>query len=445
MLQTNIRRGLAWFVLCLALSADAASNPAEVLSQARSRLQSTARGLSKYACIETVERQYYLPFEESDAAPRPQALGSFCAQVKGDRNSGRGAPRLDATDRLRLEVTVSEGREIYSFPGATRFDTRDIDEIIRQGPIGTGSFGTHLLGIFDNPGVAFQFLSERTIGLRTLLEYRFHVPLEASHYRVKLANSWQPMAYDGTFWVDPQALDLQRLVIRAEDVPPATTICALDAELDYHRLHIGDSEALLPNKAQLHITLESSRETNNITTFSDCREYQAESALVFEDEPQVGGAAARRRGAPIALPIGLPLVLALTEPIDTDTAAAGDVVSAKVVQPVYRPHSKDVLIPAGATVRGRITRLEHHMLPSPYFLIALAFNRLEIEGVFSFFAARSDSNTELAKELGANIFGLSGGLGYWDVGTFLFPTSKSRYVMPAGFESKWFTLATRGR
>ena len=408
-------------------------------------LQSMARGLSKYACIETVERQYYLPFEEADADPRPQAPGSFCAQVNADRDSGRGAPRLDATDRLRLEVTVSEGREIYSFPGATRFDTRDIDEIIRQGPIGTGSFGTHLTGIFDNPGVAFQFSGEQTSGLRTLLEYRFHVPLEASRYRVKLANSWQPMAYDGTFWLDPQALDLERLVIRAENVPPATTICALNAELDYHRLHIGDGEALLPSKAQLHITLESSRQTNNITTFSDCREYQAESALVFEDEPQVGAAAVRPRGAPIALPIGLPLVLALTEPIDTDTAAAGDAVAAKVVQPVYRSHSKDALIPAGATVRGRITRLEHHMLPSPYFLIALSFNRLEIEGVFSFFAARSDTNSELAKELGANVFGLSGGLGYWDVGTFLFPTTKSHYVMPAGFESKWFTLATRGR
>jgi hypothetical protein len=444
-LQTNMRHGVAWFVLSLVLPGRAASDPEELLSRARSRLQSAARGLSKYACIETVERQYYLPVREDDAAPQSQAAGSFCAMAEADRNSIQGAPKLDATDRLRLEVTISEGREIYSFPGATRFDTRNIDEIIRQGPIGTGSFGAHLLGVFDNPGVAFQFSGEQTSGLRTLLEYRFHVPLEASHYRVKLANSWQPQAYDGSFWLDAEGLDLQRLVIGAENVPPATTICALNAELDYHRIHIGDSEALLPSKAQLHITLESSRQTHSITTFSDCREYQAESALVFEDEPQVGAATARPRGAPIAAPIGLPLVLALTEPIDTDTAAAGDVVSARVVQAVHRPHSNEVLIPANATVRGRVTRLEHHFFPSPYFLIALSFNRLEIQGEFSFFAARSDTNTDLAKELGANVFGPSGGLGYWNVGTFLFPTSKRRYVMPAGFESKWFTLATRGR
>jgi hypothetical protein len=444
-LQTNIRRGVAWFVLSLALIGHAASDPEEVLSQARSRLQSMARSLSKYACIETIERRYYQPAREADAPARSQAPASACALVKADQYSGRGAPRLDTIDRLRLEVTVSEGREIYSWPGATRFDTRNMDEIIRRGPIGTGSFGAHLLAIFDNPGVVFQFSSEQVSGLQTLLEYRFHVPLEASQYRVKLDSTWQPMAYDGSFWLDRDALDLQRLVLRAEDVPPATTICSLDAELDYHRVHIGDSEALLPNKGQLHLTLESARQTNSITTFSDCREYQAESALVFEDEPPVSGAAARPRGAPIALPIGLPLVLALTQPIDTDTASAGDVVSATVVQTVRRPGSDDVLIPAGAMVRGRITRLEHHLLPSPYFLIALSFNRLEIQGVFSFFAARSEGNAELAKKLGANVFGPNPGLGYWNAGTFLFPTSKSRYVMPAGFESKWFTLATRPR
>jgi site-specific DNA recombinase len=37
------------------------------------------------------------------------------------------------------------------------------------------------------------------------------------------------------------------------------------------------------------------------------------------------------------------------------------------------------------------------------------------------------------------------GIWFWDVGTFLFPTPKSHYIVPAGFESKWFTLATGGR
>jgi len=403
------------------------------------------RGLSKYACIETVERRYYRPAAQANAVPLSQAPASSCAQIVADKNNGRGAQQLESVDRLRLEVAVSDGREIYSWPGATRFDSRDVDAIIRQGPMGTGPFGTYLLGVFDNPGAEFRFAGDQTGGQHAMLEYRFHVPLQASHYRVKEGASWQPVAYSGSFWLAADSLELQRLTVSAESAPPGSSICTLDSELDYQRVHIGDSDTLLPKRSQLQITLESGRQTNNITTFSDCREYQAESELLFDDNPQIDTAQTTRMArAPLLLPIGLPVTLALAAPIDTETAAAGDLISAKVVQAVRKPVG-GVLIPAGATVRGRITRLEHHLVPDPYFLIVLSFNRLEVQGVSSPFAARSEGNAELANELGVSLYGQGRGLWYWGVGTFVFPTSKSRYVVPTGFESKWITLATRPR
>jgi hypothetical protein len=432
------------FFLCLGLAvpAGAGNDPQQVLERARTKLQAMTHTLANYACIETVERRY---FEPAAATPRVQAAPASCSQVRVDPDSTPAALKLEATDRLRLEVTVSEGREIYSWPGATRFDSRDVDEIIHEGPIGTGSFGTHLLGIFDNPGAEFHFTAERTSGGQTLLEYRFHVPLQASHYRVKVGTAWQPIAYDGSFWIDPDSLQLRRLTVRAEDVPPATSMCQLDAELDYRSVHIGDGDALLPSQGQLRIVLDNARQTNNITTFADCREYQAESALLFEDGAPAKSTVVRPPMKIVAMPLGLPLTLALSAPIDTDTAAAGDLVAAKVVKAVRRPGSNETLIPAGATVRGRITRLERHLLPSPYFLIALSFNRLAIGDFASPFAARSEGNVELARELGATLVGQGRGLAFWDVGTFLFPTNRSRYVVPAGYESKWITLAIRGR
>ena len=93
--------------------------------------------------------------------------------------------------------------------------------------------------------------------------------------------------------------------------------------------------------------------------------------------------------------------LALTAPIDTATAAAGDPVSAEVVKPVRRSASGDILIHPGAIVRGRITRLERHLLPEPYFLIAMSFNRLTRGDISSPFAAKYDSNAALAQKLGA--------------------------------------------
>jgi len=46
--------------------------------------------------------------------------------------------------------------------------------------------------------------------------------------------------------------------------------------------------------------------------------------------------------------------------------------------------------------------------------------------------------------LDANLEMRASGIWFWDVGTFLFPTAKPRFVVPAGFESKWYTLDTGG-
>jgi hypothetical protein len=414
-------------------------DPGEALERARANLQSMTRRLAKYACLETVDRIYYEP------PPDPPAPLS-CSQIEAAR-SRRAAPlAIQATDRLRLEVTVSEGQEIHAWPGATRFDTRDVDEIIHQGPIGTGSFGTHLIGVFDNPGVDFHYVGEKTDGDRKVLEYSYRVPAEASRYRVKTGSTWQVVPYSGAFWLDADSLELRRFTVEASPLPSGSFMCQLHSALDYQRVRIGDGDVLLPREGQLAIVMDNALETSNVTTFSDCREYQAESALRFDSNSDVDGASARPVvRTPVALPIGLPVELALEAPIDTGTAAAGDPISAKVVKPVRRPGSGEILIPAGATVRGRITRMERHVLPRPYFLVSISFNRLVRGDISSPFAAKYDGSENLARDLGAELRLPGRGLEFWDVGTFLFPSNKPKYVLPAGWESKWETLATPSR
>jgi hypothetical protein len=299
------------------------------------------RRLAKYACIETVERSYYQP------PPQPMRAAS-CSQIQAARAGRSAPPKLDATDRLRLEVTVSEGHEIHAWPGATRFDTRDVDEIIHQGPIGTGAFDMYLIGVFDNPAVDYQYVAEKPDGSRTMLEYSYRVSAEASRYRVKTGARWQTVPYGGTFWLDAESLDLRRFTVEAGPLPPATSMCQLESALDYQRVRIGDGDVLLPRQGRLTIVMDNAQETNNVTTFGECREYQTESALHFDTDSDVDSAARKPVvRAAVALPIGLPIVLALTAPIDTATAAAGDPVSAKVMKPVRRPGASDILIPAG--------------------------------------------------------------------------------------------------
>jgi hypothetical protein len=68
-----------------------------------------------------------------------------------------------------------------------------------------------------------------------------------------------------------------------------------------------------------------------------------------------------------------------------------------------------------------------------------------MEGASRRFAAHAEPSAELVRQLGANPAVNGGGMRYWDAGVFLFPTAKDHWQIPAGFQTKWFTLAMRGR
>jgi hypothetical protein len=414
-------------------------DPDAVVTTALGRLRGMAQLLEKYVCIESVERSYFQRVVPRDAPALPARVPA-CAPAAAP---GAGSLQLESTDRVRLEVSVSGGRELHSWPGATRFDARSVDELIGDGPVSTGAFGGYLAAIFGRRGATFRYAGERPVNGKMVLEYGYTVPLDSSSFKTRVEEGWRPAAYEGEFQIDPDSLELEHLTVRSTELPPGAPFCQASTSLEYGRVHVGDNELLLPRRSQLEIVLKSGRETRNITTFSNCREYQAESEIIFDtaSASETNTSSGLGRGS-VALPIGLPVTLALTQSIDTVAASAGDQVAATVIKPVKRPGSSEELIPAGAVVSGHIRRMEHHLLPSPYFLVAIAFNRIEVRGTTSPFFARSETSPALARELGANVAMRGSGVRLWGVGIFLFPTNKSRLVIPAGFESKWFTLAS---
>jgi hypothetical protein len=122
----------------------------------------------------------------------------------------------------------------------------------------------------------------------------------------------------------------------------------------------------------------------------------------------------------------------LAASIDT-TAAAGDVISARLTTPILRPKSGKVLAPIGAKVTGRIVRMEHRFAPKTDFVVSMAFDAVEVDGVVFRLNARSDGNAGWRPS----------GQGHEDgpMGTFLFPGSNPRYLISAGYKSKWRTTA----
>jgi hypothetical protein len=115
--------------------------------------------------------------------------------------------------------------------------------------------------------------------------------------------------------------------------------------------------------------MRDTEETGVTSRYSSWREYRGQSTLSFTD--------ARVRNA-----------------IDTERAAAGDVIIAKVLKPVRDNRSKETLIPAGATVQGRIIVMKR-WLAAPAFHIAILLAALEVDGASSPIYVKLDRTDEL--------------------------------------------------
>jgi hypothetical protein len=426
----------------------AAAEPSGLLSRALAKLAGTRPRLLRYTCIETIQRTYY---SETSKKPGADAM----TEVPPDSCGGRGfskdghlTPVME--DRLRLDVAVAGGKEIHSWAGANSFDSRSVFELVQNGPKSTGAFGTVLVDIFEAPDRQYRFLGRKSAASGEVFEYAFDVPLETSHFGIKVGNEWRRTAYRGSFEIDPATADLVRVSLETAELGADTKMCRVRTITDYQRLPIGNGQFLIPRQSEFDTVSPNASETRSLTTFSACHEYTAESSVAFEGEAgpadrAAGGNAAAKTAA--SLPPGLSLTLALLAPIDTSAAAAGDAVSARVTKAVRAPGSNEILVAVGAIAHGRILDMRHQYSPSQ-FQYSVRYETLEQNGVVTPLAIELERELQPGKVRTGN--GLSsrgtefslppraatGETGSW----FAVPATSGGYVIPEGFESKWVTV-----
>lgn len=438
-----MRAALA-FAVTIACSAQPAADPTTVLARARDKLLDRDDRVPNYVCVETVDRSYLKnPGKNTRSGYHPAS----CDEIMGAKTRGKDPLKVDATDRLRLDVKISEGHEIGSWAGARKFDSRNLVDFVGGGPFGTGPLGTLIGDIFLNPGAHFAYQGEETLNGAFVLKYEYQVGLESSHYLIRAGNTWVPTAFHGGLWIEPGSFDLRRLTAGSSELPPETLACVADMDVTYERSPIGSRDFLLPRTSQLHFVMRDWTETHSLTTFSSCHAYHAESTLRFDDANEAETARKAGESSSAAIPDGLSIRLALTTPIDSETAAAGDVFTAKVVKAVHKEKSKEIVLPAGALVRGRIVRMERFLREPAHYEIGILTQSIEIGGVEFPFYARLDRSEEFAAARG--MAGLRGrGVPVWlpptgrepNVATFYIETSKDRLIVPRGRESDWVTI-----
>lgn len=224
-----------------------------LLARVKQHARSSFERIPDYACLETVNR-----FE------RPRD----------------GVP-YRSIDTLHLEVVSVGGKELLARQGAARFQDGDATDLISYGLIGSGDFSVTPLNLFVHDAGRMTVPSEAGLPGQMGLRFDFELSGLSGAYLVQARGVKAVVGLRGTFWVDPQTLDLVRLEEHAVDLPPNLLMLDIATSIEYARVRIGASDALLPRSAETVVTDMSGSQQKNAIEFTGCREYRSESTIHF--------------------------------------------------------------------------------------------------------------------------------------------------------------------
>jgi hypothetical protein len=181
----------------------------------------------------------------------------------------------------------------------------------------------------------------------------------------------------------------------------------------------------------------------NHTGYSNCHEFLGESTLSFDPPAKVLGGEQRPGSASQAfvIPPKLRFRVALTQGIDTATAAAGDSIKAKLMTPIR--DRRKVLVPIGAAITGRIVHIQQSYDKSPSVSLVFRLETVDVGGVSMQLTATPDTVSRFPQskpgtlhrrvELGSlrTLEERSGAVEFRNV--------RLPYLISSGVESAWIT------
>jgi hypothetical protein len=125
-----------------------------------------------------------------------------CVQnIERSRRSSQ-SPSFELIDRVRLEIAMVNGREMFSWPGAGNFEERDIDEMMLDGAFGTGNFGLLARAVFSGDSARFTSVGERIYEGRRTYRWDFHIPRTLGVYKIGNGKRKGIAGLRGSFWAD---------------------------------------------------------------------------------------------------------------------------------------------------------------------------------------------------------------------------------------------------
>jgi len=243
-----------WFVCC-ALVVASAQEPS-LIDKIKARAGENLRRLPNYTCVETIER-----FTQRGR------FGNYRHK-----------------DTLHLDVVYVGGEELFGLSGKGGVEHSDLKKMI-GGTIENGQFALFLRSIFLSGVATFTPVADANLKGHPSHSFDYIVPQTRSAFHIGSRFGQAIVGYSGRFWVDPDTLDLMRLVVSADNVPPAIRISSDVTAIDYGQVQIADKPFLLPVRSVYEVTDGFAYNARNLTTFEHCHQYIGESVLKLDPEP----------------------------------------------------------------------------------------------------------------------------------------------------------------
>jgi hypothetical protein len=356
-------------------------------------------------------------------------------------------------DRIRINVALVGGKELYSWPGEKSFEDRTLPEMVHSGFLSDGDFAAMTRNVFVNRNAAVTFAGEEELNGRKLLRYDFEISAMRSGWQVRLGGASGTVGAKGWFLADAATYDLVKFRFEAVDLPAFSSEKGLEEVAEYGRVRLGDGDILLPLTVDLKAESFDEQRHWNHATFTSCREYAAQTSISFGEE---GSAAPAVTVVPVqaennaennvennaVLPPGVEVALKLDTGIDSVHAAVGDEIRAVVTKNVQI--DKEVILRRGAIVKGVIQRFDRHVGNRPYTTVGIEFTEAVFGGKSFVFFGRMDSIARFAG-LHRTVIGFDTPADHVSPGTGLFYVEGEAFVIPKGLSLTWITQPVRSR
>jgi hypothetical protein len=244
---------MRWWIMCVAAMASHAQSPA-LLDKVKVRAQENLMRLPDYTCTENVERSL---------------------QARRERR-----PRH--RDTVRLNVAYVGGKELFGLPRTGRIDQAEVDRLV-GGSISSGQFAIFVRSVFVEDRATFGPAAETELDGTPAFRFDYEVPLARSGFLLRSPPFGEAIiGYSGRFWVARDSLDLMRLVVSADNLPPSLKLVSDVTTTDYRSILIGGSDFLLPERSTSEAKDVRGGQARNVMTFENCREFVGESVLKFD-------------------------------------------------------------------------------------------------------------------------------------------------------------------